>query len=135
MLPAPRTYALHEGPALAPSGHQEHVCAVAVTHVAGRVPQVQGGLRDGLLLQEASLDGDGYLLDLAQHPDRAGQIQPLGQPVGGRAGTQHGGGPRFRRRGGLLWARGQRGPGGLGCVARSVTCKAGGDKSEVWIHV
>lgn len=63
--------------------------AVVVADIAGRVSQVQGGFRDGLLLQEALLDGDGHLLDLTEHPDGPGQVQPRGQALGGWAGTLH----------------------------------------------
>lgn len=121
---AARPYALHDGPALAPPGHEEHVRAVAVAHVAGRVSQVQGRLWDGLLLQEAPLDGDGHLLDLAEHPDGSSQVQPLGQALGAHAGARHRGCPSSCWGGGLLWA------GDLGGVARRVICKVRGDKGR-----
>lgn len=127
--PSPQPHALQGGPALIPRGCQGHVCAVSVTDVAGRLPQVERGLGDALLLQEAPLDDKGHLLDLAEHPDCPSQVQPWGHALGGREGTLPRGGSSSCWGRGLLWAR------ALACVARRVTCKAGGDRSIEWVCV
>ena len=72
--PSPQPHALQGGPALAPRGCQGHVCAVSVADVARRLPQIQRGLRDALLLQEVPLDDNSHLLYLAEHPDRPSQV-------------------------------------------------------------
>lgn len=118
------THALHEGPTLAPASHQENMRAVALAHVAGGLPQVQGGLGYGFLLQEAFLDGNDHRLNLAGHSNRVSQVQPQGWVLGHGAGIWH------RVNSGSCWGREPLWAWGLDCVARRATCRFQGDKGS-----